>query len=322
MNIPTPLKNGIEELINSVGLNQLIQAREKLTERYRIPHQKQPYIATESERIAYLATRMPATYAAVHAVLTAVKTQTPDFAYKQLLDLGSGPGTAMWAAANIFNSLEQATLIEQDAALAKLGQSLAKTSDDPVIQQGEWIIANIETFLFPPGHDLVIFSYSLGELTKENLMKTIDAAWNATTQVLIVIEPGTPLGFERIRMIRQHLINQGAFMVAPCPHEKECPIVGDEWCHFSERLERSSFHKLLKGGSLGYEDEKYSYIAVSKEAVLLPKSRVLKDPDRHSGHLQLTLCAENGIEKQIISKKRGELYKIAKKLAWGSPFSP
>ena len=110
-------------------------------------------------------------------------------------------------------------------------------------------------------------------------------------------------------------------MAAPCPHALACPMVGGDWCHFAARLERTALHRKLKGGSLGYEDEKFSYVAFSKEVVELPPSRILSEPARHSGHVSLKLCTKaEGLQQPIISKKQGELYKQSRKAAWGDPF--
>src|SRR5580700_8832506 len=63
-------------------------------------------IRSEADALAYALARMPATYAAVIASLNALAEITPDFAPQNLLDVGAGPGTASWAAAEAFSSLQ------------------------------------------------------------------------------------------------------------------------------------------------------------------------------------------------------------------------
>jgi ribosomal protein RSM22 (predicted rRNA methylase) len=157
----------------------------------------------------------------------------------------------------------------------------------------------------------------VGELPLEAVQTLISTMWQLTAQVLVVIEPGTPHGFERIRLVRQQLIESGAFLVAPCPHAGDCPMANGDWCHFSQRLERSSMHMAVKSVMLGYEDEKFSYVVASKTPVVLPDARILRHPQHHSGHVDLQLCAQDGLEKRVISRRHGPLYKLARKLEWG-----
>src|SRR6202161_773467 len=56
-------------------------------------------IRTAAEGLAYARARMPATYAALTASLNALREIRTDFAPNSLLDVGAGPGTATWAAA-------------------------------------------------------------------------------------------------------------------------------------------------------------------------------------------------------------------------------
>ncbi len=52
-----------------------------------------------------MAARMPACYASVYKVLEEVSMRLPAFAPESMLDFGSGPGTAIWAAHEV-RSLE------------------------------------------------------------------------------------------------------------------------------------------------------------------------------------------------------------------------
>lgn len=324
MRLPEALQQAIENEVDQYGIKKLAAAREELTKHYRDQKKRpavDPHMQTDLQRLSYLATRFPATYAAVNCVMKAVQEQIPHQPVRSLLDLGAGPGTAMWAAANVFPELEKVTLIEQDLSLMKLGKRLALSSESEVIHSAEWIgadLAHLESF---SEHDLVIFSYSIGELSEVGVTRLIELAWKATNQALVVIEPGTPVGFERIRRIRSQLIEMGGHLIAPCPHQGPCPMAGGNWCHFPARVERTSLHKKLKGGSLGYEDEKFSYIAFSKKDCTLPFGRVMAPPAIRSGHVNLSLCAKEGLEQITISKRNPDAYKKARKSDWGSAFS-
>src|ERR1700676_4050530 len=69
-------------------------------------------IRSEADALAYALARMPATYAAVTASLNALRDIRPDYAPRSLLDIGAGPGTATWAAAEAFSSLNAVMLVD------------------------------------------------------------------------------------------------------------------------------------------------------------------------------------------------------------------
>jgi ribosomal protein RSM22 (predicted rRNA methylase) len=316
------LQQAIEEEMSCFGLKDLAGAREELTGRYREREAKSKshFMTTDQHRLSYIATRMPATYAAIFYVLQEIKRRMPHLQVKSLLDLGAGPGTGMWAACDVFPELEQVTLIEKDTALASLGKRLASSRTHAAFQKANWQSEDLEQIKSLPVHDLVLLSYSIGELAEEKQRLLLAACWEAAKSVLAVIEPGTPAGFGRIRMLRSQLIESGCQMVAPCPHRLACPMPPDDWCHFAQRVERSSMHRRLKGGSLGHEDEKFSYVAVAKEACVLPQARILRHPLRRSGHSIFMLCTAEGLKQETVSKRTPELYKKARDLEWGDSF--
>lgn len=320
MHLPESLQQAINDLLEKSSLSSLIDAREALTRRYRSGYQSDPCITTDMQRKAYLASRVPATFSAIVAVMKAIIEKLPGLHIDSLLDLGAGPGTAMWAVTRYFPHLSAITLVEYDRSLATFGKQLASFGDCPAIISAKWEEKNLEQPLTLPLSDLVIMSYSLGELNPVNDQEFITRCWNSTSQLLVIVEPGTPVGYERILKVRDLLIGLAGYLVAPCPHMNICPMEAGDWCHFAARVERSSLHRLLKEGELNYEDEKFSYVVFSKQPFQLTGSRVIARPDLHGGHMKLRLCCPQGIETVTLSKKMGEVYKRAKKLHLGDAF--
>ena len=78
-------------------------------------------IRSEADALAYALARMPATYAAVTASLNALVEIRPDFAPTSLLDVGAGPGTATWAAAEAFPSLQGFHAARRQRRVARAG---------------------------------------------------------------------------------------------------------------------------------------------------------------------------------------------------------
>lgn len=320
MSIPKELQLAIDREVGRFPLEQLLKAREELTERYR-EQKRNAFMSTEAHRCAYVGTRLPATYAVLLSILQQCQPHIAGEEIHSVLDLGAGPGSVMWAACAVFSQIEKISLIERDRALADLGKRLATDSLSKAIREAKWQIENLEQIKTLPQHDLVVLSYAIGELSPVAIRPLIEACYNAMGKVLIVVEPGTPAGFERIRSVRQHLISLGGQMLAPCPHALECPMANGDWCHFSTRLERTSFHRRLKQGALGYEDEKFSYVVFSKTTCELPESRILRHPIRHSGHVNLTLCTKDGLKQVTVSRRTPEAYRKAKKADWGDAFN-
>lgn len=322
MHLPEELQEAIALEADKFKLREMQTAREQLTERYRSAHsaeRKGTYIESEAERCAYLVARLPATYAVISRVLQELIRRTEGAtAIHSLLDLGAGPGTAMWAASQVLTEVTRYSLVEQDEILIALGKRLAAQAQNPPLSNVRWFLQKMEDVRGIDPHDLVILSYSIGEIHPNAIQPVIERCLQLTNRYLIVIEPGTCKGFELLRAIRMRLIESGCHLVAPCPHAAACPMQGGNWCHFSERIERSALHRRIKSGTLGYEDEKFSYLIFSKDAVTLPEARVLRHPQKRSGHVSLELCTSEGLKQQMISKRTPEEYKRAKRLEWGS----
>lgn len=323
MALPQNLKDAIETELSLGGSKNLIDATDDLSKRYRDQSRfkksspPQHLMTSAAHRNAYLASRMPATFAAVRRALLEMQHCMPDAAFRSLLDLGTGPGTALWAVADLFPSLLKATLVEQDTALIEIGRRLAKFSDCLAVRNAQWNAGDLCNYATKETSDLVTLSYSLGELPEESLSNLIKKCWHAADKAVAIIEPGTMPGFARIRKARAEFIALGAHIVAPCPHALACPMAENDWCHFAERLERSSEHRQAKGAILSYEDEKFSYIIVAKTPAQPCQSRVIRHPQKHAGHVCLSLCTLEGLQNSTISRKQGDRYKQARKTEWG-----
>ena len=171
---------------------------------------------------------------------------------------------------------------------------------------------------FPP-HDLVVAAYALSEAKDPEVATRL---WRAAQVALVVIEPGTPAGFSLVRQIRSDLIQGGARMLAPCPSEGSCPLVSPDWCHFGARVERSSLHRRLKDAELNYEDEKYSYVALGREAALLAPARIIRRPEHRPGLIILETCTPSGVTACRVSKGDHERFRGARKANWGDEWRP
>jgi ribosomal protein RSM22 (predicted rRNA methylase) len=261
--------------------------------------------------LAYLVTRAPATYAATRAVFARMMEAMPGFDPLSLLDIGAGPGTAAWAARDAWPSLGAMTLIEPNAMFRGLAARLLPEAE---------IVAG-DLGMIKPRADLVAASYVLAELPEKAAAGTARDLWAAAAQMLVLVEPGTPAGFVRIRAARAALIEAGGHVVAPCTHDNACPMSGSDWCHFSERLQRSRDHMIAKGARVPFEDERYAYVAVSRTPVARPAiARIIKPVIDNKPGISLPLCDASGLRDQFIARRDKDAYRTARKKQWGDLF--
>jgi ribosomal protein RSM22 (predicted rRNA methylase) len=315
MELPAALRAAVDRALEGVALAELSAAASRLSQRYRAELRDGRFHVADDRAVqAYLATRLPATYAAVRACLEAVAERRPDFAPASLLDAGAGPGTALWAAAETWPELSAATLLEGSAAFRDWGARLAGGALPPA----DWRAADLARPLPElPAHDLVILSYVLDELAPDRRGVLVDGLWAATGGLLLVVEPGTPAGYRRILDVRDRLIAAGGHVVAPCPHDRSCPLVEPDWCHFARRVARSRLHRQAKGGEVPWEDEKFAYVAVSRRPATPIVGRVIAPPRGAGSRIDLRLCAPEGLVERTVTKRDGALLKAARRLKWG-----
>ncbi len=317
MDLPYYLNLGIEKELENIKLGKLSRTRSQLTDKYRSPREKDiEFMSTPEDRIAYICSRLPSIFSVIKEIIFNLQKIALDIKLETLLDLGSGPGTVMYAVTDILN-LENITLVEKDRYLIEIGKRLAANADIDSVKKAEWINCDINKMHNIPSYDLVTSSYVLNEMREKDINNLIEHLWAKTNQFIIFAEPGTPDGFKRIKMVRSHLISMGANIIAPCPHQNVCPITEGDWCHFSKRVERTKSQRILKKGELSYEDEKYSYIVASKNLVNVSDSRVIRHPQINKGHVGLKICTKNGLKETTISRKDNEIYKKAQKIKWG-----
>jgi ribosomal protein RSM22 (predicted rRNA methylase) len=317
MELPPALRDAVDRALAGVPAAELARAAATLSQRYRTETRDgRQHVADDLAAQAYLATRLPATYAATRAAMAAVAEVRPEFAPRTMLDAGAGPGTALWAAADCWDELADATLVESSAAMRRFGERLA--AEAPVANIA-WLAGDVARRIeISTPADLVALAYVLDELAPAELEKLVLRLWELTADTLLIVEPGTPAGWSRILKARDVLLGAGAYIIAPCPHAKACPLEPPDWCHFARRVARSRVHRVAKGGEVPWEDEKYIYLAVSRVAAKPLQARVIAPPHQASGRVTLKLCrADGSAGERMFSRRDGEDYKMARRAGWG-----
>ena len=311
--LPAALRAALEARLQGVSRNEAAERAAAISKTYR-DGGNSGAIRSQTDALAYALARMPATYAADIASLNALVEIRPDFAPKSLLDIGAGPGTASWAAAEAFASLQSLTLLDANDALRKLALDLGSDSGRQIrYERGDAraLLAKAETA------DLVMASYVIGEMNETERTALAALMWEKTSDTLLVVEPGTPAAYERIIALRQQLIAAGAHVAAPCPHDGPCPLASPDWCHFTQRLARSRAHKQAKGAEVPFEDEKFAYVALTHAPAGPRPSRVLAQPAVGKVEVAAKLCTPDGLEMARVARRNKDGYAQARRWRWG-----
>ena len=318
MELPMPLREKIEEAAAACSQEALISAAKSISLRYRQQSGQGNRLLTEdTEALSYAIARMPATFGAVCTSLSHMRSHVRE-PLNRVLDVGAGTGAADWAIRECCPEAEVFTCLERENAMMKLGKALMQADD--VLSEAMWLRQDLVTAEIGCHADLVCESYALNELSDSAREAAVLKLWNAADKLLLLIEPGTPVGFSHLKKARLQLLALGGYMVAPCVHDRACPLPADDWCQFTCRVSRSRLQKLLKGGDAPFEDEKFSYLAIAKSPVELPEGRILRHPVKGSGHIGLKLCTAEGIADVTVTKKQGDAYKSARKASAGDSF--
>ncbi|MEU8710806.1 small ribosomal subunit Rsm22 family protein [Streptomyces sp. NPDC048663] len=317
------LRATLAVLLDGLPPKQAAGAVERLIATYRgATPTDAPILRDRADVVAYAAYRMPATFQAVRAALAAFADAVPQgWAPGSHVDVGGGTGAATWAVSDTWAGVRPVTVLDWAEPALDLGREIAAAG--PELREAQWRRARIGAALTIESTDLVTVSYVLNELDEAARGALVDAAATAAGSVVIV-EAGTPAGYARIIEARERLVAAGFRVAAPCPHSAACPIVpGTDWCHFSVRVSRSSLHRQVKGGSLAYEDEKFSYVAATRLPAVPAPARVVRRPQTRKGQVLLDLCETDGrLARTTVTKRHGDLYKAARDADWGDAWPP
>ncbi len=296
---------------------------EELLYAYQSPAHRNTYVDDSSLAALYMIARG----SSVLGVMERIIRQNPDVFNDvgSVVDFGGGPGTFLFALSK-FKTLNKYINVERSAALIGVMNVLVEEFLSSSIPYPHVDSISCDYLKMGPQdvptNDLCVFSYSLCEC--ENPLVNISGLVENSNMVL-VIEPGTPAGFNNIIQARDKLIEEGFSDIAPCTASNGfCPLRdhGSDWCHFIVRLDRSRIQKHLKKGVLGYEDEKYSYLLMSKSPIHSPArlrrsggdgKRIISRPDATKHSVSFDICSEKNGHTVVKKRENKNKFQIMKK---------
>jgi ribosomal protein RSM22 (predicted rRNA methylase) len=319
--LPKELQDAITHALTGVSEARWMRAAQELSERYRAPRTgtEPPLVSGTDQALGYAALLLPATYAQLIGAMEATRARIPDWAPETLLDLGSGPGTALWAAASIWPSLRQMTAWEVEPAFVRLGRELARNNLSVAVREARWERAHLRQLggVADKRYAIVVIGHVLNELDPALQRDVITQAWIRTEGLLLIVEPGTSAGFAVVRAARDHLLGLGAQTIAPCAHDHPCPLVND-WCHFPRRLKRPPFQRKARSAPSEWEDSKFSYAALARFGPIQPIwGRIIREVINNKAYAETTISTDAGVARYRALKRRRDLFRHLKELEWG-----
>jgi len=325
LSLPDDLHDAIARALAAVPTARWLREAQLLSERYRAPRASQaaPLAAGDAQALGYAALILPATYAQLRGALAATAARLPGWSPATMLDLGSGPGTALWAATAQWPTLRALSAWEREPALIALGRDLARASQTPAVRDARWQRVDLRTLeRWNVGtlerFDLVILGHVLNELNVETQRQVVAEAWNVTGGLLLVVEPGTPVAFEVVRAARDQLLGQGAHTIAPCAHDRPCPLQND-WCHFPQRLKRPEFQRRARAAPSEWEESKFAYAALARFPAGAPIwGRVIREPSSNKAYAEALISTTGGVARFRGLKRHREAFRHIKALEWGA----
>jgi ribosomal protein RSM22 (predicted rRNA methylase) len=188
-----------------------------------------PLLYGPDETLGFVLHALLPAYGVTVRVLEDVAAELPPgWAPRSMLDVGSGPGTALWAAREVWgdarnpagSSGSSSTGVLGDVVLVEPSRSMSQVAEHLLTLSGHAggvmhrrSLADVRRLHRGRTYDLVVVSGTLGELpTDRDRDATVADAWDLLSEggVLVVAEPGHRWGAHVIKRTRDGLLARAA----------------------------------------------------------------------------------------------------------------
>lgn len=204
-----------------------------------------PVYYREEQTLSSLRHRLLANYAIVKRVL--LETQSligpKRWQPERVIDFGIGCGGGSAAALDVFDSVSWIHGIDASQSMLDCSDEILKgAAQDRSVPARVTLNSSLSTDTTGSqsvGFDLALFAYTATELPHTaSTLAAAAALWEKLRPngVFVMVEPGTPDGFNSIRSVRSMLLDccppneseeagqDECHIIAPCTHNKTCPM--------------------------------------------------------------------------------------------------
>ncbi|XP_075541111.1 ribosome assembly protein METTL17, mitochondrial-like isoform X1 [Dermacentor variabilis] len=280
---------------------------------------------------SYLVTQLAADYAAVHDVFHEIRHLNPAFTPASMMDFGSGLGSCFWAARSIwpkyFQEYFSIDISNEMHGLARLLATGGNANGQVKFRsffQREFLPATDKI-----AFDLVVSAFSLMELPNAvQRLETVASLWGKTNGLLVLVENGTQAGHKAVAEARDFILmiskdggQEPAQVLAPCPHDLDCPRETQALgipCTFEARYEEPFLTQKKHPAA-----SRYSYVVLQRPGEIAKArewARVIRPVLRRSRHAVCRVCCKDAQLREFVftRKKHGRhVYRLARSSEWG-----
>ncbi len=282
------------------------------------------YLNDAALRKAYQTYFLPPNRAKIRLALTELSLHPREVLRKErlrILDLGSGPGTAVLGALDFFSQQDHRPILEffaQDQVAENLKEAARLFSN---LQQGYAAVSTFTTVHstidrvgagLDGRYDIIMLSNLLNELYSQDAAKL-----SRRTELLahllrtflksdgscIIIEPALQGTSRDLLLVRDALHEQGFTVYAPCLRPEACPALLNpkDWCHEDIPWEAPPLVRALdRLTGLRKDALKFSYLVLRLDGISLSEVygveafRVVSEPLVSKGKAEYYVCGAAG----------------------------
>lgn len=282
------------------------------------------YLRDPALRKAYLTYFLPANLEKIAVPLRELALHPAQLLAKELLhvlDLGSGPGTALLGIRQFFARTGMQVRLEC-TAVDQVGENLREAEVLLHDQSGvasvpatlATVTSGIEAIAEHSGRpfDIIVLSNVLNELylrEEESVAKRTALVGHILERLLapdgscIIIEPALRETGRDLLMVRDRLVDAGHTVYSPCLVQGHCPALVNpkDWCHEDRPWDPPEIiNDIDRRIGLRKDSLKFSYVVLRRDGRTLADAcgpdayRVVSEPLVSKGKRELYLCGREG----------------------------
>jgi ribosomal protein RSM22 (predicted rRNA methylase) len=303
-----------EKLLPREPSRALVEAIREVSDSYnalgRDPRARRPSPHSSAGRSARLQFFLPRDVGKSYEAARDLLARIPAGAKLRAVDVGAGLGASALGLALLLRDERPdvrlaLTLIDDDVAALRVAAQLFRAlfPEDGIALSTR--ADGVYAFEGRGEVDLVLASNVLCELERgvEPLLRADKIAalvhrWLrglAPGGHVLLIEPALKATARALQSLRARMLAAGFHVVAPCTHEKGCPLLVDEgdWCHEDRAVALpSALIPIARAAGLHFEGLTFAYALLCREGLpqRSPRARVVAPPREAKGKRGLTLC--------------------------------